>query len=548
MVLASDLYTSGSSGVSQLTLQAGENITIGNAIQLGVDGKAYKSAGVIQNGNIRSPLPLATTTRYLMDTTANKIIALGVNTGDTTKLYTCVGTVSATTNGSISWGTVTTHTMTAAIGASTSWWDAVRQTANQLFIVYHVSAGGTIYGRIVEYSGTTTTVGTEATLAATGITTGTLLANLVADSSGRVLLTWFRNTTGLGFGLWGSRITVAGTTITFGAETQINLWNGNPGSGVNQRIEMLYDSTQDRAIIVAQVDNNIDNSIILVNFSSAVTTVQNASLVVGFTTSGSQLAVLSRVSGTSSYAVRIPASNTTTNFRLLTISTTAITLGTAVTLNTNCNSITTSNWAEDTVNNKIIIGYDSSGCGVYTRSGTTLTLEKNDTNLQFNSTSLNFFSPNIIGNFNSLLQVYNFSTTYPRLLGAINNHYASTCLITNHARQLGATSGITYFTEREAGRKLSDTLKVALLIGKPTNENLLGIAIETITSGNNVKIALEQTKTAPAKLVVGLSSLTPGAHYYTTATGTVDIAGQNYLGYAKSATELVLGNYNGAEF
>ena len=97
---------------------------------------------------------------------ASKIIALGVNTADTAKLYTSVGTISA--NGALSWGAVTTHTIGGGIGQTGVSWDAVRQSNNQLLLAYH--SPSFLRARIIEYSGTTTTVGTETTTAVTNVT------------------------------------------------------------------------------------------------------------------------------------------------------------------------------------------------------------------------------------------------------------------------------------------------------------------------------------------------------------------------------------------
>jgi hypothetical protein len=82
------------------------------------------------------------------------------------------------------------------------------------------------------------------------------------------------------------------------------------------------------------------------------------------------------------------------------------------------------------------------------------------------------------------------------------------------------------------------------IAGKLTNENQLGVSTQTVSSGATAKIALKFNKTSPAKIVTGLSGLTPGVHYYQNGDDLA-IAGTNYLGYAKSATELVLANPDG---
>jgi hypothetical protein len=535
MASAGDLF--GGGGVSELDLVAGENLTVGDAVSLGIDGKAYKSIGLLNNSSVASPLPLATTTRYLLDTVANKIIALGVNTGDTNKLYTAVGTVSA--SGALTWGAVTTHTMGAGIGSSTASWDAVRQSNNQLMLVY--TDNSFTRARIIEYSGTTTTVGTEVTTTATNVTNNRVI-NLVADSTGRVLVAWFRNTST--FTLWGSRATVSGTTITLGAETQITLAN-TPNSTTNQRLEMLYDATQDRAVILAIYQYSgpqHETALVLVDFSSTVSTVSTSTLGNHGSPSGTLQGSLSRVSGTSSYLVRRCLGNTTTNVRVFTISTTAFTLGTEVTLSQNANGME-ANWVEDTINNKIIFGYDSNGCQVFTRSGTTLTLETTGTDIDFTSSIMNFFSPYVVGAFSSLQQIYDFSGAIPRAVGTLNIY---TTALTSQARLLTTTCGISYAISREAQNKLGDNLRRHLIAGKLTNENQIGVSTQTVSAAATVKVRLRFNKTSPAKTVAGLSGLTPGVHYYQ-SSDELAVAGTNYLGYAKSATELVLANPNGAE-
>lgn len=533
MASASDLF--GGSGVSELELVAGENLTIGNPVSLGTDGKAYKSIGLLNNSTVASPLPLATTTRYHMDTVASKIVALGVNTADTNKLYTSVGTISA--NGALSWGAVTTHTMAGAIGQAGASWDAVRQANNQLFLAY-----GSLRCRIIEYSGTTTTVGTEVSLAVTNVTVGVVM-NLVADSTGRVLIAWFRNTST--FTLWGSRATVSGTTITLGAETQIVL-TSVPNATTDQRIEMLYDSTQDRILMLVSHNNGGSRiALLLMDIASAVTLVQENDFGPGVATTG-VYNLLSRLSGTSSYLIRYISNTNECSSRVVTINTTTITLGAAVVLTQNANTIQNVNWVEDTINNKIIFGFDSNGCAVYTRSGTTLTLQTTDTTIDFSSSTLNFFAPYVVGNFNSLQQIYDFSGATPRQVGTLN---IFTGALNSQARLLTAASGIAYAISREASSKLSLTGAVPrhLIASKLTNENQIGVSTQTVSAAATVKVRLRFNKTSPAKIVTGLSGLTPGVHYYSTPTGGIGVAGVTYLGYAKSATELVLANPNGAE-
>lgn len=546
MGTAGDLF--GGSGTSDLDLVAGENLTVGDAVSLGIDGKAYKSIGLLTNSGISNPLPLATTTRYLLDTVANKIIALGVSSTSTTSLYTSVGTVSA--SGALTWGNVTTHTMGTGIGSSITSWDAVRQSTNQLMLVY--TDNSFIRARIVEYSGTTTTVGTEVTTTATNVTSNPVI-NLVADSSGRVLITWFRNTTT--FTLWGARATVSGTTITLGTETQITLSQSSDYLA-NQRLEMLYDSTQDRVVIVCQYHRNFTNAphltdIILLNITSSVSTVATSNINQrdnsGF--NSFQIA-LSRLSGTSSYGIRFAETSNSTgssnssSFKVFTVSTTAVTQGSQINLTQNANTIQNTNWVEDTVNNKIIFGFDSNGCAVYTRSGTTLTLESTDTNIDFTSTTLNFFSPYVVGSFSSLQQIYDFSGVIPRQVGTLSIYINA---LTSQARLLTSTSGISYSIAREAAAKLGTALNRNFIAGKITNENQLGVSTQTVSSGATAKIRLRFNKSSPAKMVTGLSGLTPAAHYYVNARGIRELAGVTYLGYAKSATELVLANPSGAE-
>ena len=538
MASAGDLF--GGGGVSELDLVAGENLTAGNSVSLGIDGKAYKPIGLLNNSSIASPLPLATTTRYHMDTVASKIIALGISSVANTTLYTAVGTVSA--SGALTWGVVTTHTMGDSIGVAGISWDAVRQSNNQLMLVYLING---VRARIIEYSGTTTTAGTEVFLAATDITSPGVF-NLVADSTGRVLVVWWRNSGSRT--LWSSRATVSGTTITLGTQTEIAISSG-PHDTSSMRIELLYDATQDRVVMFTLYNVAAGGSYYpeytLLDISTGTTVVSTANLSTGSIGLGTYNIALSRVSGTSSYLMRYIGTNSTTTLaRIFTISTTAFTLGAAITLPQNSNTLQTTNWVEDTVNNKIIFGFDSNGCAVYTRSGTTLTLQTTDTGIDFSTSNLNFFSPYVVGNFNSLQQIYDFSGAIPRQVGTLNIYTSG---LTSQARLLTSTSGISYSIEREAGSKLGTSLNRNFISGKVTNENQLGVSTQTVSAAATVKVRLRFNKTSPAKMVTGLSGLTPGAHYYNTLTGGIAVAGVTYLGYAKSATELVLANPSGAE-
>jgi hypothetical protein len=541
--------TVAASGVTSLTLTAGENLTVGDPVSLGIDGKAYKSIGLLNDSGIPSPLPLATAIKYLFDSVASKIIALGVNSADNDKLYTSIGTVSA--SGALTWGAVTTHTMGGGIGGAGVVWDAVRQSSDQLFLAYS-GAIGNLRCRIINYSGTTTTVGTEVSLAVTNVTSGVVM-NLAADSTGRVLIAWFRNTST--FTLWGSRATVSGTTITLGAETQITL-SQSANYTENQRIEMLYDSTQDRVVLAVMYHRNFTNAphlidLILVNIATTVSTVNTTNLRQSENSSFVNLnMVLSRVSGVSSYAVRSPqtlnstGSSNNSEFRLFTVSTTAFTQGTTITLGQNSNLSQSTNWVEDTVNNKIIFGFDSNGCEVYTRSGTTLTLQATNTGIDFSSSNLNFITPYVVGNFSFLQQIYDFSGAIPRQVGTLN---VFTSGAPSQSRLLTVASGISYSIEREAGPKLGSFLQRFFIGGKITNENQIGVAGQTVSSGGSVEAILKFNKTSLARIVTGLSGLIRGLHYYVNSLGVRDVAGPTYLGYAKSTTELVLSSPLGAE-
>ena len=528
----SDFGGGGGSGVSELDLVAGENLTVGNSVSLGIDGKAYKSIGLLNNSGIVSPLPLATSTRYLLDPVASKIIALGISSVANTTLYTAVGTMSASV--ALSWGAVTTHTMAGNIAASS--WDAVRQSNNQLFLAYN--SGGNARCRIIEYSGTTTTAGTETAAVTSGVAVG---FNLVADSTGRVLVCHIRNTGRV----YAFRSTVSGTTITNGTESEIALTaTASSGGSFYEQLELLYDSTTDRAVIAAsyQASTTYYVDIAVVDFSTTVsrTALSNVS---SFTiTSGQMAFALARVSGTSSYGIRYRITNNTTDAaRLFTVAASSVTLGTQVNLLATTNSL---NFVEDTLNSKIIFGFNSSGCAVYTRSGTTLTLQTTDAGIGFSSSNLNFFSPYVVGAFSSLQQIYDFSGAIPRQVGTLNIY---TSALTSQARLLTSTSGISYSIEREAGSKLGTALNRYVISGKVTNENQIGVSTQTVSAAATAKIRLRFNKTSPAKMVTGLSGLTPGVHYYSTTTGGIAATGVTYLGYAKSATELVLANPSGAE-
>ena len=173
-----------------------------------------------------------------------------------------------------------------------------------------------------------------------------------------------------------------------------------------------------------------------------------------------------------------------------------------------------------------------------------MTLQTTDAGINYNSSNLNFFSPYVVGNFNSLQQIYDFSGAIPRQVGTLNIYTSG---LTSQARLLTSTSGISYSIEREAGSKLGTSLNRNFISGKITNENQIGVSTQTVSAAATAKIRLRFNKTSPAKMVTGLSGLTPGVHYYSTLTGGIAVAGVTYLGYAKSATELVLANPSGAE-
>ena len=136
------------SGVSDLDLVAGENLTVGDPVFLGTDGKAYKTTTF---GNISSPITEASSTQYLIDETANKIIAIGFGTS-TDQLYINIGAYSTTTGG-ITWGASTLSTAITSIGSGFS---CIKIASNKMVVSRIVS--GDYKAMVIDYSGATAPV------------------------------------------------------------------------------------------------------------------------------------------------------------------------------------------------------------------------------------------------------------------------------------------------------------------------------------------------------------------------------------------------------
>lgn len=542
MAVAGDLF--GGSGTTSLNLVAGENLTIGDPVSLGTDGKAYKTTTF---GNISSPITEASSTQYLIDETANKIIAIGFGTS-TDQLYINIGAYNTTT-GNITWGTSTLSTTITSIASSFS---CIKVASNKM-VVSRISS--TSYNAmVVDYSGATATFGAVATATLTNIS-GTLnYREMISDGANNFVSVWLRNSTN--FNLMGIKGSVSGTTITL--DSEVNLNTSSPVSTTNSQniIYADYDSTVSRGVVIFAGDDSSSVNrlkLVLLDFSGTLTKALETEITQA---SGSYRSFLSsarviKLNAGNRYFISYnngASSNPYIKAQLFTVSASSASVGSSVDVGTGNNATASGSViiGEDTTNNKLFCssptntsnGFYSS---TFTYSGNTLT--KTDT------TSVNyasqFLAPHAIALQSSVISLISLSSVFPRSVGSIS----STLSVpdrgaTRDQIRLTATSGRSTF---QIPRLVNSLGFFANHGGKPTNENQIGVSTQTVSSGATAKIALRFNKCSPNKIVTGLSGLTPGVHYYTSSLGTRDVAGVTYLGYADSATELVLANPDGAE-
>ena len=534
------------SGVSDLDLIAGENLTVGDPVYLGTDGKAYKTTTF---GNISSPITEASSTKYLIDETANKIIAIGFDTS-TDQLYINIGAYNTTT-GNITWGT---STLSTAITSIASGFSCIKVASNKM-VVSRIS--GTSYSSmVVDYSGATATFGAVATATLTNMSSVPWYREMISDGANNFVSIWFRNFTN--FNLMGMKGSVSGTTITLGSEVNLNT-DSPVNTGSNAIIQYAdYDSTVSRGVVIFTGDTSGPTNrlkIVLLDFSGTLTKAYESEIAQAYGTYISYLngARVIKLNAADRYFIayndgapgggypRIKA-------QLFTVSASSYSLGSAVDVGTG-NSATNSPSVyigEDTTNNKLFCsspGNTSNGfySSTFTYSGNTLT--KTDTS-DVNYAS-QFLAPHALVLQSSIISLISLSGVLPRSVGSIS----STLSVpdrgaTRDQIRLTATSGRSTF---QIPRLVGSLGFFANHGGKPNRYNELGVSTQTVSAAATVKVRLRFNKTTPAKIVTGLSGLTPGVHYYSTTTGGIAVLGATYLGYAKSATELVLANPSGAE-
>lgn len=535
------------SGVSDLDLIAGENLTVGDPVSLGIDGKAYKTTTF---GNISSPITEASSTRYLIDETANKIIAIGFGTS-TNQLYINIGAYNTTT-GNITWGT---STLSTAINDIANGFSCIKIASNKM-VVSRIESSGGYSAMVVDYSGATATFGAVATATLTNMAAVAFYREMISDGAGNFVSIWLRNSTN--FNLMGIKGSVSGTTITLGSE--VNLNSSYPVTADNFRsiVYADYDSTVSRGVVIFAGDTTgsaTGNRLIitLLDFSGTLTKAYEDSIyAVGNTTYKSYLSsarVIKLNAGNRYFLSHNNGENSPQIIaRLFTVSTSSYSSGATEAVGTGTNAANSGSViiGEDTTNNKLFCsspantsnGFYSS---TFTYSGNTLT-KTDTTGVNYAS---QFLAPHAIALQSSIISLISLSSVLPRSVGSIS----STLSVpdrgaTRDQIRLTATSGRSTF---QIPRLVDSLGFFANHGGKPTRYNELGVSTQTVSAAATVKVRLRFNKTSPAKMVTGLSGLTPSAHYYITLTGGIDVAGATYLGYAKSATELILSNPNGAE-
>ena len=543
MASAGDLF--GGGGVSELDLVAGENLTVGDLVSLGTDGKAYKTTTF---GNISSPITEASSTQYLIDETANKIIAIGFGTS-TNQLYINIGAYNTTT-GNITWGT---STLSTAISGIANGFSCIKIASNKM-VVSRIESSGGYSAMVVDYSGATATFGAVATAALPNLGAVPTYREMISDGAGNFVSIWFRNSTN--FNLMGMKGSVSGTTITLGAEVDLN--TASPvNTTSNQNIRYAnYDSAVSRGVVIFAGDTSGSTNrlkIVLLDFSGTLTKAYESEIeqATGTYPSFLSYARVIKLNAADRYFIAYnngASSNPRIKAQLFTVSASSASVGSSVDVGTGNNATNSPSVyiGEDTTNNKLFCssptntsnGFYSS---TFTYSGNTLT--KTDTTGVYYASQ--FLAPHAIALQSSVISLISLSGVLPRSVGSIS----STLSVpdrgaTRDQIRLTATSGRSTF---QIPRLVDSLGFFANHGGKPTRYNELGVSTQTVSAAATVKVRLRFNKTTPAKIVTGLSALTPGVHYYTSTLGARDVLGVTYLGYAKSATELVLANPDGAE-
>ena len=255
-----------------VSLEAGENMSIGDNWFLGADGKAYKNRkefSVNQSLNEAYPSFVYGSTgtnenAILVDPVANKIIRVAKGDGNT--LWAGITTVNSTT------GEHTYNAMTnGAYGLSGSWGSfrsLLKIGTNKALAIYQASAN--LYTQVIDYSSTIPTFGTGVNVSSV---TNTSKIGVAYDSTNdKVLYAYPGGTNDLVCRV-GS---ITGTSISWNSEEIIE----NNGIGTQEVSGALFNETHSAFIVVYREDGN-SGSASFVDCSGASISVHKATSQAG---------------------------------------------------------------------------------------------------------------------------------------------------------------------------------------------------------------------------------------------------------------------------
>jgi len=247
----------GGGGLEQtVSLEAGENMSIGNNWFLGADGKAYKlRSDLLGTKNIYSFYPnLSVTNLVFVDPSVNKMVWLGRSSVDASFGAGIVSIDSSTGELTVNAYTDSGDTLNGFISSSTGGF--LKLSSNKLLV--YTKSGATLESFIIDYSGTTPVFGAKASVTTTNWTsTGTGGYDICYDSVNDKVLYAFGENTG-NYRVMCVVGAISGTTLTWGSVETID---GTPYTTNSQVGKMLFDTVEEKFIVPFVVRPSGDSAI-----------------------------------------------------------------------------------------------------------------------------------------------------------------------------------------------------------------------------------------------------------------------------------------------
>lgn len=536
-----------------VSLEAGENMSIGDTWFLGADGKAYKNRTEYEKSiTLLEAYPYFVYgtagnegNLLLVDPSVNKILRVAKGDGNT--LWAGITTVNSTT------GEHTYNAMTdggyGLSGSVGNFQALLKIGTNKALAIYRVNT--TLYTQVIDYSSTIPTFGAGVNVSSVKNTNAVGVA--YDSTNDKVLYAYPGGTNDLVCRV-GS---ITGTSISWNSEEVIS----NNSTGDQDVSGVLFNETHSTFIVVYRSNAN-SGAAVFVDCSGASISVHSATSRSG---DGSPSAPIKLSNG--DYYAYVHDENTNEDLYLLFINMTSsstdisrtLTLETAYSGDTNpftaildlgSGKVLAVVDRKDNSNNRSEYGY------IATFDGSTATLVKSfplpSTNVVKLGTGFGVYESNnnyieLFDNDGNSLGEYdftNFSTSMPRFMFNRDNN----AIYPREDQKLSCTNGLTIIPSSTSYKMVIETgnNKLVTLIG-------FGVVKEAVTSGQTYKFPVRLAKQGNKPIALTGSGIRPCESYYGTgdslslAPFSYINADIEYLGYCIADDVLIVNSSNAKE-